>query len=392
MITIRHILLTTKNIIIPLLIILGLVACSDSNEDKIARDNSVNKISIPDVNVSILAHSCEPMEMTIKSGKTRFIIHNKSDKSVEWEILKGIRIIDERENILPGFTRKMTSTLDPGVYEITCGLLSNPKGKLIVELAEGAEKYPKPTPLELVAAIAEYKVYTITEIKQLLKVTKKLAAAIAAADLNNAKLFYAPAMQHYEHIEPFIKQFSNIEQAIAADENLYAEKDKNPNFSGFHKLEKGLFEHATTAELEIVANQLIEDIAKLEVLAAKAKITAIQLVNFSIALMREVQSGKLTGTRQPYAHTEISGIYANTDGSYRIFRLLRPMLAKSNPELKLQIEQQYKSILTQIEKQKTQGIFNTYNQLNETDKQRLIKDVTSLLAMLEKLPQALGIE
>lgn len=38
-----------------------------------------------------------------------------------------------RENIAPGFSQKMTANLQPGEYDMTCGLLTNPKGKLIVK-------------------------------------------------------------------------------------------------------------------------------------------------------------------------------------------------------------------------------------------------------------------
>lgn len=41
-------------------------------------------------------------------------------------------VVEERENIAPGFTQKLTANLQPGEYDMTCGLLTNPKGKLIV--------------------------------------------------------------------------------------------------------------------------------------------------------------------------------------------------------------------------------------------------------------------
>jgi iron uptake system component EfeO len=41
-------------------------------------------------------------------------------------------VVEERENIAPGFSQKMTANLQPGEYDMTCGLLTNPKGKLIV--------------------------------------------------------------------------------------------------------------------------------------------------------------------------------------------------------------------------------------------------------------------
>lgn len=72
------------------------------------------------------------MNVTVKAGKTQFIIQNHSQKALEWEILKGVMVVEERENIAPGFTQKLTANLQPGEYDMTCGLLTNPKGKLTV--------------------------------------------------------------------------------------------------------------------------------------------------------------------------------------------------------------------------------------------------------------------
>lgn len=87
---------------------------------------------IPQVKVTVTDKQCEPMNVTVKAGKTQFIIQNHSQKALEWEILKGVMVVEERENIAPGFTQKLTANLQPGEYDMTCGLLTNPKGKLTV--------------------------------------------------------------------------------------------------------------------------------------------------------------------------------------------------------------------------------------------------------------------
>lgn len=82
------------------------------------------------VAIAITRTGCEPAAVTVPSGRTVFRIKNDSQRSVEWEILKGVMVVEERENILPGFVQNLTATLDAGDYLMTCGLLSNPKGTL----------------------------------------------------------------------------------------------------------------------------------------------------------------------------------------------------------------------------------------------------------------------
>ena len=78
--------------------------------------------------ITLTNAGCDPRRSTAPAGKTTFSIKNESKRAVEWEILKGVMVVDERENILPGFAQTLTATLDAGDYAMTCGLLEQPEG------------------------------------------------------------------------------------------------------------------------------------------------------------------------------------------------------------------------------------------------------------------------
>lgn len=92
----------------------------------------------PVVPVIVTDKGCEPMGLSVAAGKTQFLIKNASKRAIEWEILQGYMVVAERENIIPGFTQKLTATLEAGEYGMTCGLLSNPKGTLKVTAKTGS--------------------------------------------------------------------------------------------------------------------------------------------------------------------------------------------------------------------------------------------------------------
>ena len=50
---------------------------------------------IPQVKVTVNDKQCEPMQVTVNAGKTQFIIQNHSQKALEWEILKGVMVVEE---------------------------------------------------------------------------------------------------------------------------------------------------------------------------------------------------------------------------------------------------------------------------------------------------------
>lgn len=173
---------------------------------------------IPKVNVTVTDKQCEPMTLTVNAGKTQFIIQNHSQKALEWEILKGVMVVEERENIAPGFSQKMTASLQPGEYEMTCGLLSNLKGKLIVKGSSTADADKSDALLSLGSAITDYKKYVTAETAQLVAGTKAFTDAVKAGDIEKAKSLYAPTRQHYERIEPIAELFSDLDGSIDARE------------------------------------------------------------------------------------------------------------------------------------------------------------------------------
>ncbi|HEY6734644.1 MAG TPA: cupredoxin domain-containing protein, partial [Roseiarcus sp.] len=167
--------------------------------------------------ITLTNAGCDPAKVDVTAGKNTFNIKNESTRAVEWEILKDVMVVDERENILPGFAQTLTTTLDAGDYAMTCGLRSNPKGILTVAATNAAPA--KPSQMDLVGPIAEYKLYVKKEVDVLVAETKKLTDAIKAGKLADAQRLYAPAHQHYERIEPIAELFNDLDGTMDSRED-----------------------------------------------------------------------------------------------------------------------------------------------------------------------------
>lgn len=78
-------------------------------------------------------------------------------------------VAEERVNIAFGFTQALTATLAPGQYEMTCGLLSNPRGRLTVTKSDAsrAAQARQSSLAAFVGPLAEYRVYLMTQAKAL---------------------------------------------------------------------------------------------------------------------------------------------------------------------------------------------------------------------------------
>lgn len=348
--------------------------------------------AIPQVTVSVNDKQCEPMSLTVKTGKTQFLIKNNSQKALEWEILKGVMVVEERENIAPGFSQKLTANLEAGEYDMTCGLLSNPKGKLIVEASGAADaKNGKGELMQLVGPIGEYKAYVTHEVAQLVSGTQAFTAAVKAGDIDKARALFAPTRQHYERIEPIAELFSDLDGSIDAREDDYEKKADDPKFTGFHRLEKALFADNSTKGMEGYADQLNKDVLELQTRISELAFPPAKVVGGAAGLIEEVASGKISGEEDRYSRTDLWDFQANVDGAQKIVELLRPRVQQANPQLLTKVEANFKKVDTILSKYRTKDGFESYEKLTTADRNALKGPVTALAEDLSLLRGTLGL-
>lgn len=138
-----------------------------------------------DIAIAITDRTCQPATLTVPAGKASFVVTNRGERVLEWEILDGVMVLEERENIAPGQSRRLTTQLHPGEYAITCGLLSAPRGRLIVQ-ASTAQPRPALTLMDMVGPAAEYRAFLSERSAALGAVLDALEQAQGAGDAQAA--------------------------------------------------------------------------------------------------------------------------------------------------------------------------------------------------------------
>jgi len=346
---------------------------------------------IPQVKITVNDKQCDPMALTVPAGKTQFVVHNASQKGLEWEILKGVMVVEERENIAPGFTQKMTANLEPGEYDMTCGLLSNPKGKLTVT-TEGASTATKPDAMALVGPIAEYKVYVTQQVGELVSHTKAFTDAVKKGDLKKAQSLYASTRIYYERIEPIAELFSDLDSSIDAREDDFEKKAEDPKFTGFHRLEKILFADKTTQGTEPFADKLYTDVQDLQKRITDLTFPPNKVVGGAADLIEEVASSKISGEEDRYSRSDLWDFRANLDGAQKIVNLLRPLLVKADKPLLDKIDANFKTVDALLDKYKTKEGYESYEKLTDADRIAMKGPITTLAEDLAKLRGVLGLD
>jgi len=342
-------------------------------------------------NIAVNDHACDPMELTVPSGQVVFNIKNNSTRKLEWEILKGVMVVDERENIAPSLSDKMTVTLLPGEYEMTCGLLNNPRGKLVVTDSGFKEAAGEANMEKLAKPLADYKVYVQNEAAQLVTKTTAFVEAVKAGRTEDAKAMFADVRTHYERIEPIAELFNELDPAIDARADDFKDKEQDPGFGGFHRIEHALWTLNTTKGMEPIADKLLADVQKLKQEIDILTFPPSKVVGGAAVLIEEVANSKISGEEDRYSRTDLSDFQANIEGAQKIIELFRPMIAEKDQALLDKTDANFKQVTDILAKYRTEKGFQPYDKLTDADRKNLQAPINALAEDLAKLRGILGL-
>lgn len=248
------------------------------------------------------------------------------------------------------------------------------------------------SPLELVAPIAEYKIYVAENVRKLVADTKVFVAAVKAGDIEKAKKLYAPTRTSYEKIEPVAELFSDMDSAIDSRADDHEKAEKDASFGGFHRIEYALWTEKSTKNVGKTADKLLADVTELQKRLTALTFPPEKVVGGAAVLMEEVAATKISGEENRYSHTDLWDFQANFEGAYKIVELLRPIVVKQDKAFSDKTDANFKTVFDTLKKYRTaDGGFETYSKLTERDRKLLAGRVNTLAEDLSKLRGMLGL-
>lgn len=263
----------------------------------------------------------------------------------------------------------------------------------LAALAGNALAQAKSAALDLVAPIAEYKLYVSENVDQLVKDTAAFVAAVKAGDVEKAKALYAPTRVSYEKVEPIAELFSDLDVAIDSRADDYEGAEKDPAFPGFHRIEYSLWEKKTADDVKPVADKLLADVKELQSRIAKLTFPPEIVVGGAAVLMEEVAATKISGEENRYSKKDLWDFKANVDGSYKIVELVRPLIAEKEKPFLAEVDKNFNTvfdILKKYEAKDGKGYVD-YDQLSDKDRTVMAAAINKLAEDLSTLRGKLGL-
>ncbi|AKA24197.1 iron uptake system protein EfeO [Pseudomonas chlororaphis] len=355
---------------------------------------SKRQAHMDEITVTIHPHSCEPNALSVPAGPASFRIVNRSERAVEWEILDGVLVVEERENIAPGLSQLINARLQPGDYAITCGLLSNPRGTLrVTPTAESdAQAKARPSMVAFIGPLSEFRVYLSAQGSALIQAVTALEQAIQAGDLARAQALYLPARTAYQRLAPVAQRLGELDNRINARADYFEKREQDPAFVGFHRLEYALFQQRDLTGLAPIAERLLSDVDSLKQQLLAQSLAPEQLVSLVARNQRsiaELRAGN--GEEERYSHSDLNGFAANLETARKLVDLLRPLLAKPAAPLLEQIDGALGALDRQYGALRGPDGYASYDRVGAEQRKRIADQAKVLADALDGIDPALGL-
>ncbi|MFT4015203.1 MAG: iron uptake system protein EfeO [Paracoccus sp. (in: a-proteobacteria)] len=255
----------------------------------------------------------------------------------------------------------------------------------------GAAMAAEPS-LELVEPLAEYKIYVAEHTEKLVSDVETFTAAIKAGDTEKAKALFAPTRTSYEAIEPIAELFSDLDVSIDARADDYEKAEADPAFTGFHRIEYGLWHDGSTKGLDALADGLLADVKTLNERINALTFPPEVVVGGAAALMEEVAATKISGEEDRYSRTDLWDFDANFAGSKKIYDLFRPLVAPQDAAFVEKVDGNFKAVDEVLAKYRdADGKYVSYEELSDADRNVLAAKVNTLAEDLATLRGKLGL-
>ncbi len=337
------------------------------------------------VSVTISESGCEPSSLSVPAGPVVFEITNLGGDIGEFEILQDTFVIDEVENIVPTFQNNMVTRLDGGEYVLACFTLQSPRGTLTVTGGPAGTRPPSAVvdADTLAAYQAEYETYVRAQGTTFAAAVAEFVAAIKAGDLATAQALYAPSRVGWESIEPIAELFSDLDQAMDFREEDFAAGVDDPDFKGYHRIERILWVDDASGDLDALADELLANANDLAGRLSTLPIDAYTMTQGAGALIDEVAQTKMTGEEDRYSGTDLWSIQANIDGAKKIVDIVRPSLATVDPAYLERLDAAFATIDELTAKYRDGDDFQPFSAITP-------EDLTAMQAALAGLSEVLG--
>jgi iron uptake system component EfeO len=333
--------------------------------------------------ITVAVQDCGSGWTSPHPGQQTFVLKNRDIVAGEVFLVDATgAVVAYVDNVGPNATAHLSIDLGSGKYAFRCAMSDSDVayGKKVTIAGHargGVNPVRAVTTNDLVPAIKAYQSYVEDALPKLGELTNKLSGDIRSGDLASARRDWLPAHLEYERLGAAYGAFGDADQAINGTTAGLPKGVADPKFTGFHRIEYGLWHGQSASELRPIAAQLVGTIMALTRTFATARIQPLDIGIRAHEIAENALQFELTGQTNYGSNSNLATVGANLEGTAVVLGILHGVIAPRYPELA--------QTLAQLAKAKKDVAANDKTALDDlpTAKRELIdSDVSELTELL----------
>ncbi|MEW2544347.1 EfeM/EfeO family lipoprotein [Streptomyces sp. NPDC047002] len=339
------------------------------------------------VEASSSADQCGKGWTEPRAGLQVFDVHNVATDAAEVYLTDSSgALLGEIDGLGPGTTRPLQVQLGRGSYTFRClvedtDAVDGPVVKVAKGPAAGGPAVSPVNQHDVIPPTLTYQKWVADGFKGVLGKVDTLRAAVDGGDLAAARKAWLPAHLAYTRLGGAYGAFGDLGGAVDGTDAGLPDGVHDKDFSGFHRVEYGLWHGESAARLKAPTDQLAKDVKDLSDEWSTTRMDPLDTGLRAHEITEDSIQLDLTGRSDFGSGTSLATARAGLDGTVELLDVLHPLLAPRDPGLpKLQ------AALTTAEKDldasREDGRWRAPDSLSRTERERLNADFGDLAERL----------
>jgi iron uptake system component EfeO len=368
-------------------VIAGVLTAGSSGHSR-AQHAAVTSDGLPHTSVEVSPSACGHGWSHPKTGQQVFDLRNTSSAASEVDLTdpRTGAVYGEIEGLAPGTARPMQVTLGNGTYAFKClpddaDAVTGPTVRVTGATGKSGPAAVPVTQQDLIPLTLSYQKWIQARTVELAKKTEALSAAIDRGDLRAARAAWLSAHLVYERMGAAYGTFGAADKAINGTTAGLSGGVHDTRFTGFHRIEYGLWHSEPAGSLRGPADRLVKDVRALRDNWPQQRMDPAVLGLRAHEILENTMQSELTGRTDYGSGTNLATARANLDGTRVLLGCLRPLLKTRDAGLTL-LDSSLNRTQQTLDEQQHDGRWTPVAQLDRTRRERVNSAVGALLEQL----------
>ena len=289
--------------------------------------------------ITVSAGGCGTGWRQVSAGMQTFQVRNSGTAGAEVDLINPATgaIFAEVSGLGPGTTRPMRLDVGSGRYAFRCLIqdtdtLTGPTVR-VGGHHRGAPGILPITTTDLLSPARTYHAYVTAGLSTLVHQVGVLAARIRDGHLAAARAAWLPAHLTYERLGAAYGTFGNYDTEIDGRPDGLPRRVSNPAFTGFYRIEYGLWHGQSASQLDGPAATLDSNVRALRRFWPGMEIDLLDLGLRTHEILENALEFQLSGHDDYGSGTTLATTAANITGSRELLAVLHPLLVVRDPGL-----------------------------------------------------------